>query len=98
MLLTMVLSAVINNVTTIIIMVPIAVAIAHALQVNLDPFLMAVCLGASCSFLTPIGHQNNVLVMGPGSYTFGDYFKLGLPVEILVLAIGTPMIAWIWPL
>ena len=98
MLMTMIISGVINNVTTTVIMVPIAAAIANSLQVNLDPFLMAVCLGASCSFLTPIGHQNNVLVMSPGRYTFGDYFKLGFPLELIVLAIGVPMIAWIWPL
>ncbi len=98
MLMTMIISGVINNVTTTVIMVPIAAAIANSLQVNLDPFLMAVCLGASCSFLTPIGHQNNVLVMSPGRYTFGDYFKLGFPLELIVIAIGVPMIAWIWPL
>ncbi len=98
MTLTMVISAVLNNATTTVIMAPIAVTIAQALHVNIDPFLMAVCLGASCSFLTPIGHPNNVLVMGPGRYQFGDYFRLGIPLTIFVISISIPAILNFWPL
>ena len=95
---TMVLSAALNNAATTVIMAPIAVALAHSFGVNIDPFLMAVCIGASCSFLSPIGHQNNVLVMGPGAYKFTDYFLLGLPLEIIILAAGVPIILHFWPL
>jgi len=87
-----------NNAATTVVMAPIAVTVAHALKLNIDPFLMAVAIGASCSFLTPIGHQNNTLVMGPGGYRFGDYIRLGLPIEIIILFLGTPLIAWAWPL
>ncbi|MGY8957887.1 MAG: anion permease, partial [Alphaproteobacteria bacterium] len=62
------------------------------------PFLMAVAIGASCAFLTPIGHQNNVLVMGPGGYKFGDYWRMGLPLEIIIVAISIPLIMFFWPL
>lgn len=97
LVLTMTISDVINNVATAVIMGPIAVSIANGLHVSIDPFLMAVAVGASCSFLTPIGHQNNTLVLGPGGYKFSDYFKMGLPVEIIVLVIAVPLIPWIWP-
>ncbi len=63
-----------------------------------DPFLMAVAIGASCPFLTPIGHQNNALIMGPGGYRFWDYWRMGLPLELLIVAVATPMILWVWPL
>lgn len=95
---TMTLSDVMNNAATTVVMSPIAVSIAQALKLNVDPFLMAVALGASCSFLTPVGHQNNTLVMGPGGYRFSDYIKLGLPLEILILLTGVPLILWAWPL
>lgn len=95
---TMTLSDIINNTATAVIMAPISVSIAHAMHASPDPFLITVAIGASCSFLTPIGHQNNTLVMGPGGYKFGDYIRLGLPVEIIVIAVALPMIMWVWPL
>ncbi len=66
--------------------------------VNPDPFLMAVAIGASCAFPTPIGHQNNTLVLGPGGYPFGDLWRMGLPLEFVVVAVGVPMLLWVWPL
>jgi di/tricarboxylate transporter len=96
--LTMTLSDFMNNAATTIVMAPIAVGIAEALKVNVDPFLMTVAIGASCSFLTPIGHQNNTLVLGPGGYKFTDYIRIGLPLEIIILAVSVPLILWIWPL
>jgi di/tricarboxylate transporter len=98
MIVTMTLSDVMNNVATAVIAGPIGVNIANALGVNPDPFLMCVAVAASCAFLTPIGHKNNTLIMGPGGYRFGDYWRMGLPLEILVIAIGAPMILWVWPL
>jgi len=98
MVVTMTLSDVMNNVATAVIAAPIAVNIANTLGVNPDPFLMCVAVAASCAFLTPIGHKNNTLIMGPGGYRFGDYWRMGLPLEILVIAIGAPMILWVWPL
>ena len=95
---TMCLSDVINNAATALIMAPIAVGIAMAMNLNPDPFLMSVAVGASCAFLTPIGHQCNALVLGPGGYRFGDYWRMGLPLEILILGIGTPLIMAFWPL
>ena len=94
----MTLSDVMNNAATAVVMAPIAATLAGQLGVNLDPFLMAVAIGASCAFLTPIGHQNNVLVMGPGGYKFGDYWRMGLPLEILIVAVSIPLIALVWPL
>ena len=79
-------------------MAPIGVSVADRLGVDSDPFLMAVAVAASCAFLTPIGHQNNALIMGPGGYRFGDYWRLGVPLEILVIAVALPMILWVWPL
>jgi len=96
--LTMTLSDIINNAATAVVMAPIAVGIAGKLSVNPDCFLMAVAIGASCAFLTPIGHQNNALIMGPGGYRFGDYWRIGLPLEILIVAVAIPMLLWIWPL
>jgi di/tricarboxylate transporter len=98
MIVTMTLSDVMNNVATAVIAAPIAVNIANSLGVNADPFLMSVAVAASCAFLTPIGHKNNTLIMGPGGYRFGDYWRMGLPLEILVILIGVPMILWVWPL
>ena len=94
----MTLSDFMNNAATTVVMAPIAVSVAHALKVNIDPFLMTVALGASCSFLTPVGHQNNTLVMGPGGYKFSDYIRMGLPLEIVIVVIGIPLILWAWPL
>jgi di/tricarboxylate transporter len=80
-----------------VVMAPFSVAVAQSLQVHVDPFLMAVAIGASCAFLTPIGHQNNLLVMGPGGYRFGDYWRMGLPLEILILAVSLPLLVIFWP-
>jgi di/tricarboxylate transporter len=95
---TMTLSDVMNNTATAVIAAPIAVEIAARLSVNPDPFLMAVAVAASSAFLTPIGHKNNTLIMGPGGYRFGDYWRMGLPLEILVIAVAVPMILWVWPM
>jgi di/tricarboxylate transporter len=98
MMVTMTLSDVMNNVATAVISAPVALDIANRLDVNPDPFLMAVAVAASCAFLTPIGHKNNTLIMGPGGYKFGDYWRMGLPLEILIILVGVPMILWVWPL
>jgi len=95
---TMTLSDFMNNAATAAVMCPIAISTADTLGVNSDAFLMAVAVGASCAFLTPIGHQNNTLILGPGGFRFGDYWRLGLPVEIIVVAVGVPMILLVWPL
>jgi di/tricarboxylate transporter len=86
-----------NNTATAVIAAPLAVDIAARLNVNPDPFLMAVAVAASCAFLTPIGHKNNTLIMGPGGYRFGDYWRMGLPLEILIILVAIPMILWVWP-
>ena len=98
MIITMTLSDFMNNAATAIIMAPIAYNTALDLHVHTDPFLMAIAIASSCSFLTPIGHQNNTLVMGPGGYKFTDYIRLGLPVEIIVLLVSIPAITHFWPL
>ena len=95
---TMFLSDVINNAATALLMAPLAVQIAGELQASADAFLMAVAVGASCAFLTPIGHQCNTLVMGPGGYRFGDYWRMGLPLEVVITAVAVPMILIAWPL
>jgi di/tricarboxylate transporter len=87
-----------NNAATVLVMAPVAASLAHQLGLNPDPFLMAVAIGAACDFLTPIGHQCNTLVMGPGGYRFGDYWRLGLPLSLIVLLVGVPLIALVWPL
>ena len=98
MVVTMTLSDVMNNTATAVISAPIALDIANRLQVSPDPFLMAVAVAASCAFLTPIGHKNNTLIMGPGGYRFGDYWRMGLPLEVLIIVVSIPMIVWVWPL
>ncbi|OUS05030.1 SLC13 family permease [Rhodobacterales bacterium 52_120_T64] len=98
MIIVMTLSDVLNNTATAVIGGPIAVDVATKLGVNPDPFLMAVAIAASCAFLTPIGHKNNTLIMGPGGYSFGDYWRTGLPLEILVVAVSVPMILLVFPL
>ena len=98
MIVTMTLSDVMNNTATAVIAAPVAMDIANHLQVSADPFLMAVAVAASCAFLTPIGHKNNTLVMGPGGYRFGDYWRMGLPLEVLVIVVSIPMIVWVWPM
>jgi len=98
MVVTMTLSDLLNNAATAVVMAPIGVAIAGRLGASPDPFLMAVAVGASCAFLSPIGHQNNALIMAPGGYRFGDYWRMGLPLEILIVAVATPTILLVWPL
>ena len=98
MIVTMTLSDVLNNVATALIAAPIGMDIATRLEVSPDPFLMAVAVAASCAFLTPIGHKNNTIIMGPGGYKFGDYWRMGLPLEILVVVVSIPMILIAWPL
>ena len=95
---TMTLSDVMNNTATAVIAAPIAVEIAGRLNVNPDPFLMGVAVAASCAFLTPIGHKNNTLIMGPGGYQFGDYWRMGLPLELIIIAVSVPTILLVWPL
>jgi di/tricarboxylate transporter len=95
---TMFLSDIINNAATAVVMAPLAYGISLGLGVNPDPFFMAVAVGASCAFLTPIGHQSNTLVLGPGGYEFGDYWRMGLPLEILIVLLGIPMILIVWPI
>ncbi|MCU7874309.1 MAG: anion permease [Candidatus Thiodiazotropha sp. (ex Lucinoma borealis)] len=95
---TMTLSDFMNNAATAAVMCPIALSGAQQLGVSADPLLMAVAIGASCAFLTPIGHQNNTLILGPGGLKFGDYWRLGLPMEILVVVVSIPMLLLIWPL
>ena len=98
MIVTMSLSDVLNNTATTIVAAPIGIQMAQTLGVNPDPFLMAVAVAASCAFLTPIGHKNNTLILGPGGYSFGDYWRMGLPLEILVVAVSIPAILLFWPL
>jgi di/tricarboxylate transporter len=95
---TMTLSDLMNNAATAAMMCPIALGAAHQLEASADPFLMAVAIGASCAFLTPIGHQNNTLILGPGGFRFGDYWRLGLPLEVLVVAVSMPALLHVWPL
>jgi di/tricarboxylate transporter len=87
-----------NNAATVLVMAPIAVSLARSLGYRPDPFLMAVAVGAACDFLTPIGHQCNTLVMGPGGYRFADYARLGAPLSLLVVLIGVPLIMLVWPM
>lgn len=98
MVVTMTLSDVLNNTATAIVAAPIGIKMAESLDVNPDPFLMAVAVAASCAFLTPIGHKNNTLILGPGGYQFGDYWRTGLPLEILIVAVSIPAILFFWPL
>jgi di/tricarboxylate transporter len=98
MIVTMTLSDVMNNTATAVIAAPIAITLAHRLDVNPDSFLMAVAVAASAAFLTPIGHKNNTLILGPGGYRFGDYWRMGLPLEVLIVAVSVPTILAVWPL
>ena len=95
---TMLLSGVINNAATVLLMAPIALGVARGLSYAVDPFLMAVAIGASAAFLTPIGHQSNTLVMGPGGYRFTDYMRMGGPLTVLMVVVGVPVILWVFPL
>jgi di/tricarboxylate transporter len=87
-----------HHAAAVVVMGPVAASVAISLGYHPDAFLMAVALGASCDFLTPIGHQNNLLIMEPGGYRFGDYWRLGLPLSCLVALCGTALIVWAWPL
>lgn len=98
MVVTMSLSDVLNNTATTIVAAPVGIQMAQSLGVSPDPFLMAVAVAASSAFLTPIGHKNNTLILGPGGYSFGDYWRMGLPLEILVVAVSIPAILVFWPL
>ena len=98
LLVTMFLSDLMNNAATAAVMCPVAIGSAATLGVNADPFLMAVAIGASCAFLTPIGHQNNTMILGPGGLRFGDYWRLGVPLEALVVAVSLPLLLIVWPL
>ncbi|MBW6457914.1 MAG: anion permease [FCB group bacterium] len=98
MTVTILLSGVINNAATVVLMAPIAISVAKGLGFSVDPFLMAVAISASCAFLTPIGHQSNTLVMGPGGYKFIDYTRMGIPLVLIILLLGVPLIMFFWPL
>ena len=93
----MILTPLINNAAAIL-LAPIAMGVARGLGASVDPFLMAVCVGSSCDFLTPTGYQSNTLVMGPGGYRFGDYARMGLPLEVLIAGVSIPLILYFWPL
>ncbi|WP_024333280.1 SLC13 family permease [Desulfotignum balticum] len=95
---TMLLSNVVNNAAAAVLMAPISITLAKEMGISPDPFLMAVAVGASCAFLTPVGHQSNALVMGPGGYKFGDYWRLGLPLSIIVTVVAVPLILIFWPM
>ena len=97
LIITMFLSDLMNNVATAAVMCPIGISTASQLGVSPDAFLMAIAVGASCAFLTPIGHQNNTIILGPGGFHFGDYWRLGLMIEVLVVAVSIPMLLWVWP-
>ncbi|MGI9249942.1 MAG: SLC13 family permease [Pseudohongiellaceae bacterium] len=98
LIVTMTVSDILNNAATAILMLPIAYNTAISLNLNPDAFLMAVAVGASCAFLTPVGHQNNMLIMGPGGYKFRDYWRVGLPLEIVIVAVSIPLLLYIWPI
>ncbi len=98
MVATMMLSDVINNNATAVLMAPLAFDLSGRLGVNADPLLMAVAIGASCAFLTPIGHQSNTLVFEPGGYRFGDYWRMGLPLEAMIVVVSVPLLLLIFPL
>jgi len=98
MLVTMTLSDVLNNTATTIVAAPVGIQMAQTLGVSPEPFLMAVAVAASCAFLTPIGHKNNTLILGPGGYSFGDYWRMGLPLEIIIVVVTIPALLVFWPL
>jgi di/tricarboxylate transporter len=97
-LLTSISTQLLSNNATAVLLLPIAISTALGLGVNPKPFIVAVCFGASACFATPIGYQTNLLVYGPGGYRFSDYFKLGIPLNLLVLVLGTVLIPLFWPL
>ncbi len=96
LVITMATTDIINNAATAVIMAPISAGIAIELGYAIEPFLMVVAVGASCAFLTPIGHQCNTVIMGPGNYKFTDYWRLGLPLDLLIITVSIPMILFVW--
>jgi di/tricarboxylate transporter len=96
MVASMLLSDLIHNTPTAVLMAPVAAGIAQQIGLPVDPFLMAVAVGSASPYLTPIGHQSNTLVMGPGGYRFGDYARMGVPLDLLIVATAVPMIMWVW--
>lgn len=98
MIVTMTMSDFLNNVATTLIAAPISISIATETGTNPDTYLMTVAVAASCAFLTPIGHKNNTIIMGPGGYQFGDYWRIGLPLEVIVVCVAVPTILLVWPL
>ena len=98
LVITVLLSYIVNNATAVILMAPVSMGVAESLGASVDPFLMAVAIGGSSAFLTPIGHQSNTIVMSPGGYRFGDYWRMGLPLSIVIVAVAVPLILWAWPL
>lgn len=97
MVTSMVLSDLVHNTPTAVLMAPVAASLAEAMTLSVDACLMAVAIGAASPYLTPIGHQSNTLVMGPGGYRFGDYWRMGLPLDLVIITIAVPMIMWVWP-
>jgi di/tricarboxylate transporter len=97
LMMTMAITPVLNNAATVVIMAPIVISIAARMEVSPDAFLIAVAIGASCDFLTPFGHHNNTLIMGPGGYRFGDYWRVGLGLEVIVIAVSLLVIPIVWP-
>lgn len=98
LVITMFLSDLVNNAASAVLMAPIAIGIALDMGASIDPFLMAVAIGASCAFLTPIGHQSNTLVMGPGGYQFTDYWRMGIVLELIIVVISIPLLMLFWPM
>ena len=90
------LSDLVHNTPTAILMAPIALSLADTLSMSADPLLMAVAIGAASPYLTPVGHQSNTLVLGPGSYQFSDYWRLGLPLDMVIVTVAVPMIILVW--
>lgn len=95
---TMIVTPMLNNAATVIVMAPIAIGIAQSIGVHPDAFLMAVAIGASCDFLTPFGHQNNTLILAPGGYRFADYWRLGLPLDFVVIGVAVALLPMVFPL
>ena len=97
LMMTMAITPVLNNAATAVIMAPIAISIATRMGVAPDGFLIAVAIGASCDFLTPFGHHNNAIIMGPGGYRFGDFWRVGLGLEAVAIAVSLLVISLVWP-
>ena len=94
----MTLSDILNNTATTLVIAPISIQLAQTLNLNADTFLMAVAVSASCAFLTPIGHKNNTIILGPGGYRFGDYWRMGLVLEVLIIITSIPLLLIFWPI